>query len=94
MARHRMKPYAPIALFVATLFAFGNVAHSVEHDYLASSSPSHAECNHCSIEQTAAVSHAAISAFCTVYAVDRRPVVSSHVAVPTSNFQARAPPLS
>jgi len=88
-----MKPYAPLALFVAMLFAFGNVAHSVEHDYLASSSQSHAECNHCSAEQTAAVSHAAISAFSAVHVVRRAPIVACHVAIPTSNFQARAPPL-
>ena len=56
MIRYLMKPYAPIVLFVAMLFAFGNLAHSLEHDYGLGASQTHAECNHCSGENSAAVS--------------------------------------
>ena len=94
MMRDRMKPYAPVVLVIAMLFAFGNVAHSVEHDYVAGSGQSHAECNHCSVEPTAAVSHVAISTFSSARAVHSALIISRHVAVPTSNFQARAPPFS
>lgn len=94
MMRYRMKPYAPVVLLVAMLFAFGNVAHSIEHDYVAGSGQSHAECNHCSVELTAAVNHVAVSTFAPLQAVHPALIVSRHVAFPFSTFQARAPPLS
>ena len=93
MIRYRMKPYAPIVLFVAMLFAFGNLAHSVEHDYGLGASQTHAECNHCSDEHSAAVGVLPVSTFASLSAEHYAPNFSGHIATPTPSAQVRAPPL-
>ena len=89
-----MQSYAPAVLFVAMLFAFGNLAHALEHDYGASLGQNHAECNHCSGDQSAAVSHTPISTLSLPVVLRNKLFVSAYVAAPTPTFQARAPPLS
>ena len=66
MIRHRVKSYTSIVLFVAMLFAFGNLAHSLEHDYGLGASQTHAECNHCSGEHSAAVSPLTLMPFASL----------------------------
>jgi hypothetical protein len=93
MIRYRMKPYAPIVLFAAMLFAFGNLAHSLEHDYGLGASQTHAECNHCSGENSAAVSPPTLMSFTSLSEVHYEPISSGFIATPTTSFQVRAPPL-
>ena len=93
MIRHRVKSYTSIVLFVAMLFASGNVAHSLEHDYGLGASQTHAECNHCSGENSAAVSPLTLMSFTSLSEVHYEPISSGFIATPTTSFQVRAPPL-
>jgi len=94
MIAYRMKPLAPIVLLAAMLFAVGNLVHSMEHDYSADLSQSHVECNHCSVEHSAAVGHAEPITFSSPNASCSELVFCAYVAAPVSNSKARAPPLS
>jgi hypothetical protein len=93
MTCYRAKPYASIVLFAAMLFAFGNLAHSLEHHYGLEASQTHAECNHCSDEHSAAVGVLPVSTFASLSAEHYAPNFSGHIATPTPSFQVRAPPL-
>lgn len=94
MSIHRTKHFAPIALFVATLFVFGNVAHALEHNLAASLGQNHAECSHCSTDAgiDAQVGQAVFILQRDVFGT--RWVASGFVASVISLFKARAPPLS
>jgi len=94
MTLYRIKHFAPIALFVATLSVFGNFTHALEHDLGASLGQNHAECVHCSID---AGTDAQVGQ--PVFVLERdvfgaRWVASGFVAPVISSFKARAPPLS
>ena len=93
MIRYRVKSYAPIVLFVAMLFAVGNLAHSLEHDYDLRASQAHAECNHCSGEQSVAVSPPTLVSFTSLSEVHYESISSGFIATSSLSFQARAPPL-
>ena len=93
MTCYRVKPYASIVLFAAMLFAFGNLAHSLEHHYGLEASQTHAECNHCSGENSAAVSPLTLMSFTSLSEVHYEPISSGFIATPTTSFQVRAPPL-
>jgi len=88
------KRYARWVLCAAILFAAGNAVHAIEHDVSADLSQSHSECNHCSVEHSAAVAQVPTSSFQSRVIEHPVLVVPTFVAAPTATFQARAPPLS
>ncbi|MEL0006179.1 MAG: hypothetical protein VW686_02510 [Luminiphilus sp.] len=88
------KRYARWVLCAAILFVAGNTVHALEHTISSDVSQNHAECSHCSGEHSAAVANETVAAFDSSVPLQNELVVSACVAVPTSNFQARAPPLS
>ena len=93
MIRYRMKPCAPIVLFAAMLFAFGNLGHSLEHDYGLDASQTHAECNHCSGEHSVAVNPLTLMPCTSLSEVHYESISSGFIATPSLSFQVRAPPL-
>ena len=94
MKLDRHKQYARWVLCAAMLFVASNTVHAIEHDFSGDLGQSHAECHHCSTEQSAAVSTPVVDLpSCEELApVQALPVAS--VATSTTSFQARAPPLS
>jgi len=93
MRHSRMKPLAPIVLFVAMLFAVGNLAHSYEHDYGAGSAQAHDECNHCSNQDGAVVGSVPAGMSTSPCELHHEAVVSYYAAALALRYQARAPPL-
>ena len=94
MSRNRFTLHARWVLCAAILFVAGNTVHAVEHDFGAEFSQIHTECSHCSVEQSAAISVSAEAITASAAIDDMQPAVRAAVSVPTSTFQARAPPLS
>ncbi|MEK9586522.1 MAG: hypothetical protein VW039_10060 [Halieaceae bacterium] len=94
MSCNRFTLHARWVLCAAILFVAGNTVHAVEHDFGAEFSQIHAECSHCSVEQSAAMSVSAEAITASAAIDDMQPAVRAAVSVPTSTFQARAPPLS
>ena len=90
----KLKRFAPIALFVATLCVFGNIAHSLEHDIGVGFGQNHAECSHCSIDvgSDAQTGQTAFSLQRDVFV--SRWVSSGFLPSFTAPLRARAPPLS
>ncbi|OUV59104.1 MAG: hypothetical protein CBC82_10615 [Cellvibrionales bacterium TMED122] len=81
-------------LCVAMLFVASNTVHAIEHDFSSDLGQSHTECNHCSTEQSAAVSAAVIDLPSCEELAPAQALPAACVATPTTSFQARAPPLS
>jgi len=94
MSRNRFTLHARWVLCAAILFVAGNTVHAVEHDFGAEFSQVHTECSHCSVEQSAAMSVSSETITASVAVENTLPAVRAAVSVPTSTFQARAPPLS
>jgi hypothetical protein len=88
------KRYAHWVLCAAIGFVAGNTAHAIEHSISVDSGQSYVECNHCSVEHSAAVGHAEPITFSSPSASCSELVFCAHVAAPVSNSKARAPPLS
>ena len=88
------KQFAQWVLCAAMLFVASNTVHAIEHDFSGDLGQSHAECHHCSTEQSAAVSTPAVDlpSFEELAPAQALPVAS--VATSTTSFQARAPPPS
>ena len=94
MLPNRFSLHARWVLCAAILFVADNTVHAVEHDFGAEFSQIHTECSHCSVEQAAAISVSAEAITASAAIDDMQPAVRATVSVPTSTFQARAPPLS
>ena len=94
MLPHRFSLHARWVLCAAILFVASNTVHAVEHYFGAEFSQVHTECSHCSVEQSVAISVAAEAITALAAIDDMQPAVRAAGSVPTSTFQARAPPLS
>lgn len=81
-------------LCAAMLFVASNTVHAIEHDFSGDLGQSHAECHHCSTEQSAAVSTAVADLPSCEELAPERALPAARVAASTTSFQARAPPLS
>ena len=93
MSRNRFTLHARWVLCAAILFVAVNTVHAVEHDFGAEFSQIHTD-SHCSVEQSAAISVSAEAITASAAIDDMQPAMRAVVSVPTSTFQARAPPLS
>ena len=88
------KQFARWLLCAAMLFVASNTVHAIEHDFSGDLGQSHAECHHCSTEQSGAVSTPAVDLpFCEELA-PAQALPAARVAASTTSLQARAPPLS
>ena len=76
------------------LFVASNTVHAIEHDLSGDLGQSHAECHHCSTEQSAAVSAAVADLPSTDELASAQRLSEARVATSTTFFKARAPPLS
>ena len=94
MKLDRHKQYARWALCAAMLFVASNTVHVIEHDFSGDLGQSHAECHHCSTEQSAAVSPPAVDLASREELAPAQALPAARVATSTTSFQARAPPLS
>ena len=81
-------------LYAAMLFVASNTVHAIEHDFGGDLGQSHAECHHCSTEQSAAVSTPAVDLASREELAPAQALPAARVATSTTSFQARAPPLS
>ena len=86
--------YARWVLYAAMLFVASNTVHAIEHDFSGDLGQSHAECHHCSTEQSAAVSTPAVDLPSFEELAPAQALPAARVATSTTSFQARAPPLS
>ena len=94
MMLDRYKQYARWVLCAAMLFVAGNTVHALEHDFSGDLGQKHAECHHCSTEQSAAVSTPVVDLPSCEALAPAQALPEASVATSTSAFQARAPPLS
>ena len=94
MSRNRFTLHARWLLCAAILFVAGNTVHAVEHDFGAEFSQVRTECSHCSVEQSPAMSVSSEAITASIEVENTLPAMRAAVSVPTSTFQARAPPLS
>ena len=88
------KQYARWVLCAAMLFVASNTVHAIEHDFSGDLGQSHAECHHCSTEQSAAVSTPVVDLPSCEELAPAQALPAARVATSTTSFQARAPPLS
>ena len=88
------KQFAQWVLCAAMLFVASNTVHAIEHDFSGDLGQSHAECHHCSTEQSAAVSTPAVDLPSFEELAPAQALPAARVATSTTSFQARAPPLS
>lgn len=86
--------WARWALCAAMLFVASNTVHAIEHDLSGDLGKNHAECHHCSTEQSAAVSTAVADVPSCEELAPAQTLPAACVATTTTSFQARAPPLS
>ena len=86
--------YARWVLCAAMLFVASNTVHAIEHDFSGDLGQSHAECHHCSTEQSAAVSTPVVDLSSCKDLAPAQALPAARVATSTTSFQARAPPLS
>ena len=94
MMLDRYKQFARLVLCAAMLFVAGNTVHALEHDFSGDLGQSHAECHHCSTEQSAAVSTPFVDLPSCEELAPAQALPVASVATTTTSFQARAPPLS
>ena len=88
------KQFARWVLCAAMLFVASNTVHAIEHDFSGDLGQSHAECHHCSTEQSAAVSTPAVDLPSFEELAPAQALPAARVATSTTSLQARAPPLS
>ena len=88
------KQFAQWVLCAAMLFVASNTVHAIEHGFSGDLGQSHAECHHCSTEQSAAVSTPAVDLPSFEELAPAQALPAARVATSTTSFQARAPPLS
>ena len=81
-------------LCAAMLFVASNTVHAIEHDFSSGLGQSHAECHHCSTEQSAAVSTPVVDLPSCDELAPAQALSVARVATSTTSFQPRAPPLS
>ena len=86
--------YARWVLYAAMLFVASNTVHAIEHDFSGDLGQSHAECHHCSTEQSAAVSTPVVDLSSCKDLAPAQALPAARVATSTTSFQPRAPPLS
>ena len=86
--------FARWVLCAAMLFVASNTVHAIEHDFSGDLGQSHAECHHCSTEQSAAVSTPVVDLPSCEELAPAQALPVARVATSTTSFQARAPPLS
>ena len=86
--------FARWVLCAAMLFVASNTVHAIEHDFSGDLGQSHAECHHCSTEQSAAVSTTVADVPSCEELAPAQTLPAACVATTTTSFQARAPPLS
>ena len=94
MMLDRYKQYARWVLCAAMLFVAGNTVHALEHDFSGDLGQSHAECHHCSTEQSAAVCTPVVDLPSREELAPAQALPAASVATSTTSFQPRAPPLS
>ena len=94
MKLDRYKQYARWVLCAAMLFVASNTVHAIEHDFSSDLGQSHADCHHCSTEQSAAVSTPVVDLPSCEELAPAQALPVARVATSTTSFQARAPPLS
>jgi hypothetical protein len=94
MMLDRYKQFARWVLCAAMLFVASNTVHAIEHDFSGDLGQSHAECHHCSTEQSAAVSTPVVDLPSCQELVPAQALPAVCVATSATSFQARAPPLS
>ena len=94
MMLDRYKQYARWVLCAAMLFVASNTVHAIEHDFSGDLGQSHAECHHCSTEQSAAVSTPVVDLPSCEELAPAQALPVASVATSTTSFQSRAPPLS
>ena len=94
MMLDRYKQFARLVLCAAMLFVAGNTVHALEHDFSGDLGQSHAECHHCSTEQSAVVSTPVVDLSSCKDLAPAQALPATRVATSTTSFQARAPPLS
>ena len=88
------KQYARWVLCAAMLFVASNTVHAIEHDFSGDLGQSHAECHHCSTEQSAAVSTPVVDLPSCEDLAPAQALPAARVATSTTSFHPRAPPLS
>ena len=86
--------FALWVLCAAMLFVASNTVHAIEHDFSSDLGQSHADCHHCSTEQSAAVSTPVVDLPSCEELAPAQALPVASVATSTTSFQARAPPLS
>ena len=94
MMLDRYKQFARWVLCAAMLFVAGNTVHALEHDFSGDLGQSHAECHHCSTEQSAAVSTPVLDLPSREDLASAQALPAASVATSTTSFEPRAPPLS
>ena len=88
------KQFARWVLCAAMLFVASNTVHAIEHDFSSDLGQSHADCHHCSTEQSAAVSTPVVDLPSCEELAPAQALPVARVATSTTSLQARAPPLS
>ena len=94
MTLNSYKQSARWVLCAAILFVASNTLHAIEHDLAGDLGQTHAECHHCSAEQSAATPSAVVNPALLLAIAPTEILVAVSVVAPTTSFQARAPPLS
>ena len=86
--------YARWVLCAAMLFVASNTVPAIEHDLNSDLGQSHAECHHCSTEQSAAFSIPVVDLPSCEELAPAQALPAASVASFTTSLQARAPRLS
>lgn len=93
MTLNSYKQSARWVLCAAILFVASNTVHAIEHDLTGDFGQSHAECHHCSAEQSAVAPSAVVNPTPLLAIAPTESYLAVSVDAPTTSFLARAPPL-